>query len=175
VTDTLKPHTTYQFQTELALEALKQAPDMRNQELNTYVRRRLTETGHAAPQFVSNSVFTRARTQLGIVSTRGRPAGSKNQKTLERVTQADVRMKLIEEETTRSLAAFTESAPPRAPSTAISTGNELINMHRGPVAPTLADLLRPVEKLMRENGISSLTLWNEGLRVKRTVSESLVF
>lgn len=153
MTTTLKPHTTYQFQTELALEALKQTPDMRNQELNTYVRRRLTETGYAAPQFVSNSVFTRARTQLGIVSTRGRPAGSKNVKAKE-----------------------AEVAPAPVPrSTGIYTGEEVINMHRGSVAPTLADLLRPVEKLMREQGISSLTLWNEGLRVKRTVSESLVF
>lgn len=153
MTTTIKPHTTYQFQTELTLEALKKKPDMRNQELNAYVRNRLTETGHAAPQFVSNSVFTRARNQLGIVSTRGRPAGSKNVKAREE-----------------------EVAPaPVLRSTALSTGDEVINMHRGPVAPTLADLLRPVEKLMRENGISSLTLWNEGLRVKRTVSESLVF
>ena len=153
MTTTIKPHTTYQFQTDLTLEALKKKPDMRNQELNAYVRNRLTETGHAAPQFVSNSVFTRARNQLGIVSTRGRPAGSKNVKAREE-----------------------EVAPAPVPrSMTLSTGDEIINMYRGPAVPTLADLLRPVEKLMRENGISSLTLWNEGLRVKRTVSESLVF
>jgi hypothetical protein len=153
VTTTIKPHTTYQFQTELTLEALKKKPDMRNQELNAYVRNRLTETGHAAPQFVSNSVFTRARNQLGIVSTRGRPAGSKNVKAKEE-----------------------EVAPAPVPSTGIYTGFETLQVAPPVVAaPSLQDLLRPIEKLMRENGISSLTLWNEGLRVKRTVSESLVF
>lgn len=144
---TTMPHTTYAQQIEFALEALKQKPDMRNKELNTFIRDHLISKGYAAPQFVSNSVFTRARSQLGIVSTRGRPAGSKNHKT-----------KAV--------------APAR--STAIFTGNELINVYRGPVAPTLTELLRPIEKLMRDRGISSITLDVEGLHVTRTITESVV-
>jgi hypothetical protein len=176
VTATPKQHTTYQFQTDLAVEALKTKPDMRNQELNNYVRNRLLESGYVAPQFVSNSVFTRARTQLGIVSTRGRPAGSKNVKTVERKAQAEAKMKVIEAETTRSLNAFnaTMAGIPSHPSTGLFTGSELINVYRGPVAPTLAELLRPVEKLMRDRGISSITLDVDGLHVTRTITESVV-
>lgn len=147
---TTMPHTTYAQQIEFALEALKQKPDMRNKELNTFIRDQLISKGYAAPQFVSNSVFTRARNKLGIKVGRGRPAGSKNQKTLERQTAKE------------------------KPSTAIFTGLETINVYRGPVAPTLAELLRPVEKLMRDRGISSITLDVEGLHVTRTITESVV-
>jgi hypothetical protein len=60
-------------------------------------------------------------------------------------------------------------------STGIFTGLETINMYRGPAVQTLAELLRPVEKLMRERGISRIELDDEGLRIERTISESLVF
>lgn len=147
---TTMPHTTYVQQIEFALEALKQKPDMRNKELNTFIRDQLISKGYAAPQFVSNSVFTRARNQLGIKVGRGRPAGSKNQKTLER-----------------------QAATQR--STAIVTGNEVINLGRGPAAPTLEELLVPIGRMMRERGISRLELWDEGIRVTRQVSQELVF
>ena len=145
------PHTTYAQQIEFALEALKKQPDMRNKELNTFIRDRLIAKGYAAPQFVSNSVFTRARNQLGIKVGRGRPPGSKNHKTLER--QAAQR------------------------STAISTGNEVISMGRFVPAQTqsLEELLIPIGRMMRERGISRLELWAEGLRVTHQVSEELVF
>jgi hypothetical protein len=144
------PHTTYAQQIEFALEALKQKPDMRNKELNNFIRDRLISKGYAAPQFVSNSVFTRARNQLGIVSTRGRPAGSKNHKT---------------------------KAAAAVPSTGIFTGNEVISVGRfSPArAQSLDELLVPVGRMMRERGISCIELSGEGLRVTRQVSEELVF
>lgn len=146
------PHTTYAQQIEFALEALKQKPDMRNKELNTFIRDQLISKGYAAPQFVSNSVFTRARNKLGIKVGRGRPAGSKNQKTLER-----------------------QAAAQR--STAIFTGNEVISVGRfSPVqGQSLDELLVPIGRMMRERGISSISLSGEGLRVTRQVSEELVF
>jgi hypothetical protein len=143
------PHTTYAQQVEFALEALKKQPDMRNRELNEFIRSRLIAKGYAAPQFVSNSVFTRARNQLGIVSTRGRPAGSKNRKNQP------------------------VAAPAR--STAISTGYETIQIGRPSTEPTLDELLVPIGRMMRERGISSIELSGEGLRVTRQVSEELVF
>ena len=147
------PHTTYAQQTEFALEALKQKPDMRNKELNTFIRDRLISKGYAAPQFVSNSVFTRARNQLGIKVNRGRPVGSKNHKTVER-----------------------QAAAQRS-TTGIFTGNEVISMGRFVPAQTqsLDELLVPIGRMMRERGISSIELSGEGLRVTRQVSEELVF
>jgi len=167
--------STYKRQIEIAVEALKVNSDLRNTELNEKIREGLFQCGLGAPAFVSNSVLTRARNELGIKSTRGRRPGTKNKSTLERKAHADAAMKVIEAETTQSLAAFAESAPPRAPSTALSTGDEVINMYRGPAVQTLAELLRPVEKLMRERGISRIELDDEGLRIERTISESLVF
>ena len=139
--------STYKRQIEIAVEALKVNPDLRNKELNEKIREGLFAKGLGAPQFVSNSVLTRARNELGIKSTRGRRPGSKNR----------------------------TKTPAPAPSTAIFTGLETISVYRGPVAPTLAELLRPVEKLMRDRGISSITLDVEGLHVTRTITESVVF
>lgn len=140
--------STYKRQIEIAVEALKVNSDLRNKELNEKIREGLFAQGLGAPQFVSNSVLTRARNELGIKSTRGRRPGSKNH----------------------------VKPPAPAPSTGIYTGNEIIQVGR-PVAatPSLQDLLRPVEKLMRERGISSIALSDEGLRVTRQVAEELVF
>ena len=165
--------STYKHQTEIAVEALKVNPDLRNKELNEKIREGLFQRGLGAPAFVSNSVLTRARNQLGIKSTRGRRPGTKNKSTLERKARAEAAMKVIEAETTRSLNAALAGIPSH-PSTGLFTGSELINVYRGPVAPTLAELLRPVEKLMRDRGISSITLDVEGLHVTRTITESVV-
>jgi len=165
--------STYKRQTEIAVEALKVNPDLRNKELNEKIREGLFQRGLGAPAFVSNSVLTRARNQLGIKSTRGRRPGTKNKSTLERKARAEAAMKVIEAETTRSLNATLVGIPSH-PSTGLFTGSELINVYRGPVAPTLAELLRPVEKLMRDRGISSITLDVEGLHVTRTITESVV-
>lgn len=150
---TTMPHTTYAQQIEFALEALKKQPDMRNKELNTFIRDQLISKGYAAPQFVSNSVFTRARNKLGIKVGRGRPVGSKNHKTLERQTAKE------------------------KPSTGIFTGNEVISMGRFSPAQvqSLDELLVPIGRMMRERGISCIELSGEGLRVTRQVSEELVF
>lgn len=140
--------STYKRQIEIAVEALKVNPDLRNKELNEKIREGLFAKGLGAPQFVSNSVLTRARNQLGIKSQRGRRPGSKNR----------------------------PKTP--VPSTGIFTGNEVINLSRGPsgpVAPTLDELLVPIGRMMRERGISSIELSGEGLRVTRQVSEELVF
>ena len=168
--------STYKRQTEIAVEALKVNPDLRNKELNEKIREGLFQRGLGAPAFVSNSVLTRARNQLGIKSTRGRRPGTKNKSTLERKARAEAAMKLAEEQTTRSLNAFNAALAgiPSHPSTGLFTGSELINVYRGPVAPTLAELLRPDEKLMRDRGISSITLDVEGLHVTRTITESVV-
>jgi hypothetical protein len=140
--------STYKRQIEIAVEALKVNSDLRNKELNEKIRDGLFQRGLGAPAFVSNSVLTRARNELGIKSTRGRRPGSKNH----------------------------AKPPAPVPSTGIYTGDETISVYR-PVAaaPSLQDLLRPVEKLMRERGISSITLSDEGLRVTRQVAEELVF
>lgn len=138
--------STYKRQIEIAVEALKVNPDLRNKELNEKIRESLFAKGLGAPQFVSNSVLTRARNELGIKSTRGRRPGSKNR-----------------------------TKTPAAPSTGIFTGNEVINLRRGPAAPTLDELLVPIGRMMRERGISCIELSGEGLRVTRQVSEELVF
>jgi hypothetical protein len=174
--------STYKRQTEIAIEALKVNPDLRNKELNEKIREGLFKLGLGAPAFVSNSVLTRARNQLGIKSVRGRRPGTKNKATLERKAAAEAAMKAIEAETTRSLNAALAGIPSRpttpgvfsASTTGIFTGNERINVFHGPVAPTLAELLRPVEKLMRDRGISSITLDVDGLHVTRTITESVV-
>lgn len=139
--------STYKRQTEIAIEALKVNPDLRNKELNEKIREGLFKLGLGAPAFVSNSVLTRARNQLGIKSVRGRRPGSKNRPKLQ------------------------------PPSTAILTGNEVISMGRvSPAqAPTLDELLVPIGRMMRERGISCIELSGEGLRVTRQVSEELVF
>lgn len=139
--------STYKRQIEIAVEALTVNPDLRNKELNEKIREGLFAKGFGAPQFVSNSVLTRARNQLGIKSTRGRRPGSKNR----------------------------PKTP--APSPGIFTGNEVISLGRFSPAQvqSLEELLVPIGRMMRERGISRLELWDEGIRVTRQVSEELVF
>ena len=140
--------STYKRQIEIAVAALKVNPDLRNKELNEKIREGLFAKGLGAPQFVSNSVLTRARNELGIKSTRGRRPGSKNR-----------------------------TKTPAAPSTGIFTGNEVISMGRFSPAQvqSLDELLVPIGRMMRERGISCIELSGEGLRVTRQVSEELVF
>lgn len=177
--------STYKRQTEIAIEALKVNPDLRNKELNEKIREGLFKLGLGAPAFVSNSVLTRARNQLGIKSVRGRRPGTKNKATLERKAAAEAAMKAIEAETTRSLNAALAGIPSRpttpgvfsASTTGIFTGNEVISMGRFSPAQgqSLDELLVPIGRMMRERGISSIELSGEGLRVTRQVSEELVF
>ena len=139
--------STYKRQIEIAVEALKVNPDLRNKELNEKIREGLFAKGLGAPQFVSNSVLTRARNQLGIKSQRGRRPGSKNRPKTS------------------------------VPSTGIFTGNEVISLGRFAPAQvqSLDELLVPIGRMMRERGISCIELSGEGLRVTRQVSEELVF
>jgi len=170
---TPKLYATFDHQIELAVDALHVNPQLRNQELSEIVRAKLLAEGCAAPKGLNGHVIARARAKAGVPSRNGRPVGSKNKKTLERQAAAETAMKAIEAETTRSLNAALAGIPSR-PSTGIFTGTEVISMRRGPVPPTLTELLQPVAKLMRERGISRIELDAEGLRIERTISESVV-
>jgi hypothetical protein len=162
-------YATFQQQIDAAKKILEREPKTPNGELARLAEQELARLGTPLRgEGMSNSVFTKARSELGIVPTLGRPKGSKNKATLERKAAAEAKMKAIEAETTRSLNAALAST------TGIFTGNERINVFHGPVAPTLAELLRPVEKLMRDRGISSITLDVDGLHVTRTITESVV-
>lgn len=174
-------YATLEQQIEAVKTILAHTPHSTNAELLRLGEAKLKTQGlQLRGDGMSNAVFTSARSQLGIVPTRGRPKGTKNKKTLER--EANARMKAIEAETTRSLNAALAGIPSRpatpgvfsVSTTGIFTGEERINMFRGPAQPTLAELLRPVEKLMREHGITRIEVGDEGLRVVRTVTESLV-
>jgi len=168
-------YATFQQQIDAAKKILEREPKTSNGELARLAEQELARLGTPLRgEGMSNSVFTKARSELGIVPTLGRPKGSKNQKTLERKAAAEAKMKAIEAETTRSLNAALAGILPSHPSTGIFTGDETLNVYRGPVAPTLAELLRPVEKLMRDRGISSITLDVDGLHVTRTITESVV-
>jgi len=176
-------YATFQQQIDAAKKILEREPKTPNGELARLTEQELARLGTPLRgEGMSNSVFTKARSELGIVPTLGRPKGSKNKATLERKAAAEAAMKAIEAETTRSLNAALAGIPSRpatpgvfsASTTGIFTGNERINVFHGPVAPTLAELLRPVEKLMRDRGISSITLDVEGLHVTRTITESVV-
>lgn len=179
-------YATFQQQVDAAKKILEREPKTSNGELARLTEQELARLGTPLRgEGMSNSVFTRARSELGIVPTLGRPKGSKNQKTLEleRKAAAEAKMKAIEAETTRSLNAALAGIPSRpatpgvfsASTTGIFTGNERINVFHGPVAPTLDELLVPIGRMMRERGISRIELSDEGLRVTRQVSEELVF
>lgn len=179
---TPKLYATFDHQIALAVDALVASPQLRNQELSEIVRAKLLAEGCAAPKGLNGHVIARARAKAGVPSRNGRPVGSKNKKTLERQAAAETAMKAIEAETTRSLDAALAGIPSRpatpgvfsASTTGIFTGTEVISMRRGPVPPTLTELLQPVAKLMRERGISRIELDAEGLRIERTISESVV-
>lgn len=142
------PTATFTEQVHAAEQVLKANPHATNAQLRPAVTSLLQHQNLAVPSGMSNGVFSAARRNLNIVTNKGRPLGSKN----------------------RPKVAV---APP---STAISTGNEVIHIGR-PAAqvPTLDELLIPIGRMMRERGISSISLSGEGLRVTRQVSEELVF
>ena len=168
---TPKLYATFDHQIELAVAALVASPQLRNQELSEIVRAKLLAEGCAAPKGLNGHVIARARAKAGVPSRNGRPVGSKNKKTLERQAAAET----AKDRAQALLASTLADIGLQPSSTAIFTGNEVINLHRGPAAPTLEELLVPIGRMMRERGISRLELWDEGIRVTRQVSQELVF
>lgn len=155
--------STFPQQVAAAEQLLKANPKATNAQLRAAVPQLLAHQGLSAPDGMSNAVFSSARRSLGIESKLGRPLGSKNKKTLATVAPT------VDNDDARPAVA------PR--STGIFSGNEVISLGRFiPAQPqSLEELLVPIGRMMREQGVSCIELSGEGLRVTRQVSEELVF